>query len=131
MFILHPVTSVPDHLLKCHKQWERGLITLITLIKHAARFLSVEHEDTMDAINTIEKITNPIHVFFKVASDAEAFKKKFDGLGLQDHLEPPDWIMEKELLECKWITVNVPSADVIDYLRENAKPVYTEVCDEG
>lgn len=126
MFILHPVTNVPDHLLKYHKQWVRGMITLIALIKYAVRFLSVEHEDTMDAIDLIEKITNPIHVFFKVAADAEAFKKKFDGLGFQDHLEPPDWIAEKELLECRWITVNIPSADLIDYLRENAKVIYNK-----
>lgn len=125
MFILHPVTSVPDELLRVHKQWERGLITLIILIRLTVEKLQC---DAMNAINVIEKITSPINVFFKVAADAEAFKKKFDGLGLQDHLEPPDWIAEKELLECKWITVNLPSAELIDYLRENAKPVYTEVC---
>jgi hypothetical protein len=127
MFIMHPVTNVPDELLRVHKQWERGLITLIILIRLTVEKLQC---DAMEAINVIEKITTPINVFFKTAEDANRFVEKFKhcSIDYMENVEPPDGIVEKQLLECKWTTVNVPSAELIDYLRENAKPIYTEVC---
>jgi hypothetical protein len=124
--VMYPIVSVPDNLLKHHKNWWRGIITIIELIRHADRFLNVE-QDTMDAVNIVEKITNPIHVFFKVQDDSVNFVNKFKEHSIEIHpCEPPDWAAEKGLLECKWLTVHNPSAEIIDYLRKNAKPVYSD-----